>query len=286
MFMSFDKLKLRKLFFFQLLKKNFKTFFSVSILNVPDSFKPFAPHSAADYRQLAQLTTIIINQTFPALRSLAQVLTGKSSRVSLISDLVQDKQLERRAQDLGQFFNFYGSDKASKHNYHIIYGQILCNPEGVRSIFEIGLGTNNTRIASNMGVSGKPGASLRAFRDFCPSAHVFGADVDREVLFEEDRIKTFFLDQTDRSSFQELLKVIPRNFDLFIDDGLHAPSVNLTSLEFGLQLIREGGSVVIEDIKKESLDLWHTIELMMPSRYEARILEGSTSYLFVVKRLW
>ena len=60
----------------------------------------------------------------------------------------------------------------------------------VTNIFEIGLGSINTKIVSNMGKFGKPGASLRAFRDFCPNAIIYGADIDQSILFKEERIKT------------------------------------------------------------------------------------------------
>ncbi|MDB9839765.1 hypothetical protein OAC57_05685 [Planktomarina temperata] len=65
-----------------------------------------------------------------------------------------------------------------------------------RKIFEIGLGTNNVDIVSAMGTEGKPGASPRAFRDFWPEAQLIGADFDARILFSEDRIETYFVDQT------------------------------------------------------------------------------------------
>ena len=57
--------------------------------------------------------------------------------------------------------------------------------KSVNKIFEIGLGTNNIDIVSTMGKKGHPGASLRAFRDFCPNAEIYGADFDSRILFQE-----------------------------------------------------------------------------------------------------
>src|SRR5215469_12507693 len=91
----------------------------------------------------------------------------------------------------------YHSDKASRwHNYTTIYSALF---NGRRHqplrIFELGLGTNNPDLPSTMGVPGRPGASLRGWREFFPHAHVYGADIDTTILFQEARIKTFPCDQ-------------------------------------------------------------------------------------------
>ena len=93
-------------------------------------------------------------------------------------DFCQKYNLEL-SEKLKVYFDFHGSDKANLHNYHYIYAQILSPYIENLKIFEIGLGTNNTDTLSNMGKYGKPGASLRAFRDSFPQALIHGADVDR-----------------------------------------------------------------------------------------------------------
>ena len=46
-------------------------------------------------------------------------------------------------------------------------------------LIECGLGTNNINFKSSMGINGKPGASLRMWRDFFPSARIIGVDIDK-----------------------------------------------------------------------------------------------------------
>ena len=65
-------------------------------------------------------------------------------------------------------FDAHGSDKANSHNYHHVYGAILRQPECASAVFGIGLGTHHTGVVSNTGAHGRPGSSLRAFRDFLP----------------------------------------------------------------------------------------------------------------------
>lgn len=41
---------------------------------------------------------------------------------------------------------------------------------------------------------------ISARRELFPHALVYGADIDRDILFEEDRIKTFYCNQLDSVS--------------------------------------------------------------------------------------
>jgi len=154
-----------------------------------------------------------------------------------------------------------GSDKA-RHGYHAFYASILdalaaSNKDHVATL-EIGLGTNNSKLVSSMGQDGTPGASNRAFRDYLPEkAHVYGADVDRDILYQEERIKTAYVNQLDMTSFETMTKQLGQaNFDLIVDDGLHALSANLNVLLFGLKHVRPGGWVVIEDIEPRHFAFW------------------------------
>ena len=114
-----------------------------------------------------------------------------------------------------------------------------------------------------MGITGKPGASLRAFKEFCPNANIYGGDVDKGILFNEERIKTFFVDQTCKKSLNEFKNQLPGEIDLFIDDGLHSPHANLNTLAIAIKLIKKGGWILIEDIGKDKLQLWKTIKFLM-----------------------
>ena len=59
-----------------------------------------------------------------------------------------------------------------------------------------------------MGKDGVPLASLKAWRDYFENANIYGADIDKNILKNENRIKTFFVAQTDPNTIKEL-------FDLY-----------------------------------------------------------------------
>jgi hypothetical protein len=220
------------------------------------------------------------------LHRLSIFLTGKELKVIDISKACKSKREVSSAAALKKLFDYYGSDKANNHNYHLLYGSILCNPANISKIFEVGLGSGNPNIVSNMGKNGRPGASLRAFRDYCKDAKIYGADIDREVLFREERIQTYWLDQTNPGTFKKLYPKLKDEFDLVIDDGLHSPNANVITLEFGLKIIKKGGWVVIEDIRNDAIPLWQVVASLLPSqKYTPYILKARGAIIFAVKRL-
>src|SRR4029450_4369166 len=99
-----------------------------------------------------------------------------------------------------------------------------------------------------MWVCGIPGASLRGWRELLPKAIVYGADIDRRILFRKDRITTFYCDQLDRSSIRELWSCpdLQDGVDFLIEDGLHTFEANVTFLEESLNHLRPGGIYVCE----------------------------------------
>jgi hypothetical protein len=150
-------------------------------------------------------------------------------------------------------------------------------------MLEVGLGTNNEDIVSNMGKGGKPGASLHAFREFAPSARIYGADVDRRILFEDTNIRTFYVDQTDPGSFEALAANIDEKFDLIIDDGLHSPNANIATLLFGLKNLKLGGCIVVEDIAPAALPVWQVVSALLPAGYTSRLIQAGEALVFVVE---
>jgi len=264
---------------------------NATVLDVCNSLPIFTPSSAGSYANLAMLTLLAANQCFPFLNCLMDKLGNRRLKVINIQEFAKEINVNDAqwcAGELKKNFDYYGSDKANGHNYHLMYGPILQDKRdqtAVVAILEFGLGTNNTALVSNMGPGGRPGASLRAFRDFLPNGHIYGADIDRQILFEEDRIKTYFVDQTDLSSFDNLDKCIPNDLDMIIDDGLHAPNANIAVLAFGLSKLKKGGWLIIEDIQKNALPIWHVVSALLPNTYECYLLSAALASVFAVKKL-
>ena len=156
-------------------------------------------------------------------------------------------------QELKKLMDFYGSDKGginNHHNYTQYYSEIFSGKKkNIKNFLEIGLGTNNIKLASNMGVEGKPLASLRAWRDYFPNGDIYGADIDRNILMNEDRIKTFYVDQTKPETIKELFKNMGvEKFDVILEDGLHEFNANICFFENSIKYLDDDGIYIIEDV--------------------------------------
>lgn len=172
---------------------------------------------------------------------------------------------------ISQLCEKYGSDKGGdwfnscpwswlSHTYAYYYSSLFAhNRQSVRKVFECGLGTNNVKFASNMGLGGKPGASLRVWRDYFPNAVIYGADIDRDILFEEDRIKAYYIDQRDPSTIEIFWrKVGVIDFDIMIDDGLHTFDAGSCLFEHSISKISQNGIYIIEDVTLDDLLMYKT----------------------------
>ena len=166
--------------------------------------------------------------------------------------------------ELCNIMSKHGSDKGQgPHNYTIFYNEIFKNKKNEKlNIFELGLGTNNLDVKSNMGLNGKPGASLRGWKEYFTNASIYGADIDSRILFEEDGIKTFYCDQTDK----EVIKSMWENkylsnisFDIIIEDGLHEFYANLVFLENSLHKLKIGGYYIVEDLLPETINQFESV---------------------------
>jgi hypothetical protein len=141
------------------------------------------------------------------------------------------------------------SDKAGTHNYTIVYDFIFKHlREKSINILECGLGSNNPDIPSNMGLDGRPGASLFGWSEYFPKANIYGCDIDKDIKISDGRIKTFFCDQTKPETIKEMLDRIPEQLDIIIDDGWHVFHANKSFFENSFHKLKEGGIYVIEDV--------------------------------------
>jgi hypothetical protein len=139
------------------------------------------------------------------------------------------------------------------HTYSNYYYSLFNHfKDDVKLVFECGLGTNNPNLPGNMTANGVPGASLKVWRDYFKNAQIYGADIDKDILFEEDRIKTFYVDQLNTPSIKAMWgKIGIRNFDIIIDDGLHTTDANINLFLNSFKKLKKNGIYIIEDVKSE-----------------------------------
>jgi SAM-dependent methyltransferase len=164
---------------------------------------------------------------------------------------------EKQATTLCEIMGRNKSDKGninindSWHNYTTFYYSIFNNlREKQLRVFELGLGTNNINLPSNMGRYGRPGASLYGWSEFFPNSYIFGADIDRDILFNTDKIQTFYCDQLNSEIIKKMWDepILQDNFDIIIEDGLHTFNANVCFFENSIHKLKSNGYFIIEDI--------------------------------------
>ena len=234
-------------------------------------------------RGVVPLTLANANGFAPALTRLMDSLDGTASHPPEVRPASQATGSAECTSTLGTLFAKHGSDK-HHHNYHPVYAEVIekLGRDKPLAVLEIGLGAADPRVPNNMGVRGAPGASVRAWRDALPNAQIYGADIERSILFTETRIKTAFVDQLRPETFVVMCQDLGQDkFDLIVDDGLHSVYANINTLAFALNHLRSGGFVFVEDIVSKRATPWTPVfALLQRHKIPCGFWQCGACYLF------
>lgn len=165
---------------------------------------------------------------------------------------------------LTEIANTYGTDKGTTspgvewggHNYTDIYEAYLKNKkQSTINILEIGLGVKGNRWDTHI-VRGHNtgGASLKMWYDYFPNSKIYGIDINECSNLNNDRIKTFVVDQGNIKDLDRFIKITKGiNFDIIIDDGSHRPDHQQISFSYLFKKLKNGGLYFIEDLLSNGL---------------------------------
>ena len=150
--------------------------------------------------------------------------------------------------NLGYKFAVDKSPIFGNHTYTPIYDKLLNEFRyKYEVVLEIGIG-HKKLMKPLTTTSYKLGASLRMWKEYFSNAEIFGADIIKSILFKEERITTFYLDQSNIKSHENLIININKNIDLIIDDGSHQEEHIINSFSNLWKIIKPNGMYIIEDI--------------------------------------
>jgi hypothetical protein len=136
-----------------------------------------------------------------------------------------------------------GTDKDTNHSYVEIYEQLLepiLEKEG--SLLEIGI---------------QYGGSILLWNELLKNCRIFGFDIEDKL---SDSIKEYvkdypkkitleFMDAYCKETIDHIKFIYPRGFDVIIDDGPHTEESQLQCIELYLELLKDDGVLIIEDIQ-------------------------------------
>lgn len=258
-------------------------------INVLRDFGHFSPASNGDWKTKSLLTVATLRKLPESLDLLMQIASG-SERPLAVTELLEKEELASNAEQesrLEMLYRKFGSDKSTGHDYHRIYANLFPHLDRVKTVFEIGIGSNNPKVVSHMGArhSGV-GGSLRAHQEFFPDSQVFGFDIDRGSFITDERISCDWVDQTDYESIKRLGGLAPSHgIDLIIDDGLHSLNANLNSLAGLLPLLSSEGWMIVEDIDSRLNSIWGLVCTWLNQEgYRTYLLDMKDASVLAVRR--
>ena len=134
------------------------------------------------------------------------------------------------------------TDKATIHGFCDFYDNYFRN-----------IRFDNLRILE---VGVLDGASLKMWHDYFPNSEIIGVDIFEKTQFDNDRIKTYIVNQ----EVKEDLLNIPGDFDIIIDDGGHTMLQQQVTLSAIFDKVKNGGFYVVEDLHTSfSKDFWEIV---------------------------
>jgi hypothetical protein len=153
----------------------------------------------------------------------------------------------------------YGAGKKGGHKF--IYTKLSLQRSSTLNILELGIGTNNPRLASAMWSGYIPGSSLRLWSEVFYNSNIIGADIDENILINQGRISSFWTDQNSEKALRDLLEKVKAKgkLGLIIDDGLHTPEANLRTFLHLSEILELGGYYIIEDIEPAWEGFWKMV---------------------------
>ncbi len=190
------------------------------------------------------------------------------------------KFIDSKNNTLTPLFNKYGSDKGNlnnKHNYSNVYESLFCKLRNKKlNLMEIGLGSVDQNIDFHMKFMGKdykPLASLYAWRDYFKKAKIYGADIDKKILKNSKKIKTFYVDMLNPKSINDMWKKINNKIDIFIDDGFHSFEANTILFNGSFEFIKKNGFYIIEDVHRKPSNIKKFYKFFLDKNIKFQIID-------------
>lgn len=165
--------------------------------------------------------------------------------------------------DLCKLLRKHGSDKCSDwHNYSPLYNFLFsADRERELNFFEVGI---------------YGGGSIRTWKDYLKNSKIYCGDVNSEYFIKEDRIKSFYCDQDNQDSINEMWKNIDlqeTDFDVIIDDGKHEFIPNYNFLVCSISKLKKNGIFIVEDLTSNTLIEFKNICNSLQDRFDLNFIE-------------
>ena len=135
------------------------------------------------------------------------------------------------------------------HNYTFFYENLFrsIRNETIK-IFEMGVGVPSCMFCW--------AGSLKGWEEYFPNSEIFSADFDKDYLYNEGRIKSYYVDQENEESIKGLWKNFSDpKFDFIVEDGPHTFTSQILFYKNSIDKVKEKGLYIIEDVHLKHIDM-------------------------------
>jgi len=197
-----------------------------------------------------------MNNIFKPINNLNEVLTELLSKLD-----------DNVSNELSEIMSKYNSDKGYGlctdfilnniyppngvcHNYTYFYHNLFSEYRNEQiKIFEMGVG-----VPACMG-AGSWAGSLLGWKEYFPNSTIFSADIDKDFLYNDDRITSYYVNQECSESINTMWKNIEEHtFDIIVDDGPHTYLSNILFYKKSIHKLKTNGIYIIEDINTDFIN--------------------------------
>lgn len=223
-------------------------------------------------------------------------MLSETRRIELLNHHQHSMQFfyhKNQQSELALLCDKYGSAKGTvdatavqhRPNYADFYELIFWqNRESIKSVLECGIGYDDPTAEKSHGSNGYPGASLRVWLDYFPNAEIVGLDIAENVLFSEERITTYQVDQTSPNSIASFKAKCNRTFDIIIDDGLHTFIAGKILFENIIDRLANDGYYIIEDVHGKSVRLFAEYFASLNEKYQVCFFNANLAVFIVITK--
>lgn len=137
----------------------------------------------------------------------------------------------------------YNTDKYA-HGFIDVYEPYFNSMSDSKNILEIGV---------------YYGGSLKYLSDKFKDGMIYGVDIEDKSQYNDERVKTYIVNQEDRDALNRFLDETNVEFDIIIDDGGHTMKQQQVSFGTLFKRLKKGGIYILEDLHTSRLEQLGTI---------------------------
>lgn len=153
-----------------------------------------------------------------------------------IFDFAPISEVQKGVNNLTKIALRHGAEKTprSGRSYTAFYYDLFADKnDKIKKVLQIGLGHKEQN-------------SLYFWRDYFPTAKVYGIGNDKKYVFKSGRIQTFLGERTDSKGLKNIINEIGGDIDVVVDEGTRKPEEIVSSFQTIMPMLKKNAVYIVE----------------------------------------